>query len=137
MKLKTHDDYDEELRLKRGVELLVLGNYINHAVKIDHECQCGCIWSVSPASVLRGSGCPECSLSLKRKTQEQYVEDVRLKHGDKITVLGKYINSGVKIDHECQCGCVWSVIPTSVLRGSGCPECGAKRRRGKAIVNVA
>lgn len=59
----------------------------------------------------------------KRKTTEQYIEEVNAK-GLRIKVLGEYIGRDKKILHECLvCGNTWNVRPCNVLVGSGCPEC--------------
>lgn len=43
--------------------------------------------------------------------------------------LEKYEASNVKCEHLCEkCGFVWDVRPNSLYNGSGCPQCGRKRR---------
>lgn len=65
----------------------------------------------------------ESRRSTKKKTHEQYVEEVKIKNPD-IIVVDKYINSRTKISHKCKiCLYTWKVAPKNILNGTGCPEC--------------
>ncbi|MGU8921369.1 zinc-ribbon domain-containing protein [Clostridium perfringens] len=60
----------------------------------------------------------------KKKTHEEFVEEVRDKYGDEYIILGKYINSKTKIlvKHN-KCSHEYKVDPNALLRGNGCPAC--------------
>ncbi|RNB59377.1 hypothetical protein EDM57_04335 [Brevibacillus gelatini] len=66
----------------------------------------------------------------RRKTHEQYIEEVFLKHGDKYTVLGRYNNQREKILIKCNiCNHEWEPVAYSIIhktKPKGCPECGKK-----------
>jgi len=65
-----------------------------------------------------------------KKTQEQYVNDVYTKHGDKITVIGEYISANSPIKLKCNvCECEWSCESKQIIAGHGCPDCGHKKNR--------
>ena len=67
--------------------------------------------------------------SNRRKTHEQYVEEVKNKNPN-VTVLEKYIDAKTKILHKCNiCGKEWEVTPNSILNGKGCPNCNIKKLR--------
>jgi len=69
----------------------------------------------------------------KRKTHEEFVEEVRLKYGNEYTVLGKYISThkGIKLKHNI-CGNIWdTTAPYDFLkpRSNTCPECSHPSKR--------
>lgn len=60
---------------------------------------------------------------MNRKTHEKFVAEMAEKFPT-IKVLGKYIDSRIKVHVKCECcGRVWSVTPNSILRGQGCVVC--------------
>lgn len=59
----------------------------------------------------------------KRKTHEQYVEEVSTINSN-IEVVGRYTEAKTKILHKCKIdGCEWYSTPNNILRGHGCPKC--------------
>ena len=65
------------------------------------------------------------NIMTRRKTHEEFIQEVRDKYEDEYTVLGEYKTNKTKIlvkhnicDHE------WNAIPSNLLRGQGCPDCG-------------
>lgn len=61
----------------------------------------------------------------KKKTHEEYVAEVAAINPD-IEVVGIYDGNKIKILHRCKIdGHEWMVIPHNILKGSGCPICGA------------
>lgn len=64
--------------------------------------------------------------SNKKKTQEEYVEEVKIKNPI-VTVIGTYIDARTKILHKCNiCGKEWETSPTNILKGHGCKSCSLK-----------
>lgn len=68
------------------------------------------------------------NLGRKRKTTEQFKQEVFGLVKDEYRVLGEYTTGKTKIElfHE-KCGESYFVIPDSFLRGSGCPKCARKK----------
>ncbi|XZH34353.1 zinc-ribbon domain-containing protein (plasmid) [Clostridium perfringens] len=64
----------------------------------------------------------------RKKTYEEFIQEVRDKYGDEYTVLGEYINSQTKIKvrhNSSKCNNYeWEITPNRFLRGQGCPICG-------------
>jgi len=119
---KTHEKYVAEVAEKNpGVE--VVGEYVNARTGIPHYCKgCGHEWMVVPSSILKGVGCPKCG-GTEKKTHEKYVAEVAEKNPG-IGVVGEYVNARTGILHRCRaCGNGWMVMPSSILRGKGCPKC--------------
>lgn len=131
MKKKTHEEYVKELADKNPT-VEVVEEYINTNTKIKHHCLIHDIyWNTQPSRVLRGCGCEMChseriSLS-KTKTHQQYIEDVKSVNPD-IEVMEEYIDAKTHIRHHCKKHNIyWDVLPTNILHGYGCPECGKEK----------
>lgn len=59
----------------------------------------------------------------RKKTPEQYEEELKVKNS-KIVAIEKYSGASTKILHKCLIhDYIWSVIPSNVLKGCGCPQC--------------
>ena len=120
---KTHEQFVEELN-KINQNIICLDKYINMKTKIKFKClTCKHIWQTTPSHVLRGQGCPECALGKTRKTNDEFVNELKLIN-PKIKVLEKYINNHTKL--LCKClidGNKWYASPNSLLTNHGCPEC--------------
>ena len=66
---------------------------------------------------------------MRRKTHEEYVEDLH-KVNPHLHIQDKYINNKTKITiKDDRCGHVWSVAPSTPLRGIGCPHCSGRHKR--------
>ena len=132
-KRKTNEEFVKEVFDLVGSEYEFLESYINNKTKI--KCKhnkCGHEWSIVPGSFLRGTRCPECAkktLSKKyTKSNEKFIQEVYELVGNEYTFLEDYINDKTKI--KCKhnlCGHEWDIVPSSFLRGRGCPECKGKR----------
>lgn len=106
-------------------EYNVLGDYINNRkkIKIIHN-TCGNIYEVAPYSFLNGSRCPKCAIQNRRRTHEQYLEQVYNLVGDEYSLLSNYVNvrTPISIQHN-DCGYVYKVRPDCFLEGNRCPKC--------------
>lgn len=108
------------------------GDRTNIAVRHD---KCGNIYFVRPNNFLSGKRCPICARvkagNKKRKTHEQFIQDVYSLVGNEYTVLDEYKAANIKvlIKHN-KCGCEYLVFPGNFLYGKRCPEC-AKRHIGR------
>lgn len=60
----------------------------------------------------------------KKKTHTEYLEELLLKEID-FDPVEQYAGAKTKILHECIEGHRWSVTPTNILSGKGCPYCDA------------
>lgn len=75
----------------------------------------------------------------KRKTHEEYVEELKIKNPT-VEVVGKYVDAKTNIMHHCLIHDVyWKAQPTSILRGSGCDMCrkekiGASEKKNKRTI---
>lgn len=78
------------------------------------------------AFVNSGCRCTICNTNYRKKTQEEYENEVYEKFGDEYTVLGKYVNNNtfIKVRHNT-CGTEFEVQPYDFItdRGKRCPLC--------------
>lgn len=64
----------------------------------------------------------------KKKTHEEFIEEMKNINSN-IEVVGVYVNNKTKILCRCKIdGHEWMPLPTSLLRGDGCPRCGLLSR---------
>ena len=76
----------------------------------------------------------------KRKTHEEFIEQLNKIHGDETyTPLEKYINNKTKIlVRHNKCGYEWNIIPSNILKGQGCPKCkgGVKKTHEEFVKEI-
>lgn len=124
---RSQEEYIEKLS-SINPDIDVLDEYANAHTPILHKCKKhNIIWKTSPASVLQGCGCIECSkekLSAKnKKSHDQYVEELK-KINPNIVVSDNYVNSWTPILHKCLVdNNEWYAAPVRILYGNGCPKC--------------
>lgn len=71
----------------------------------------------------------------KRKTTEQYKEEIQVKNPN-VIVLDEYVDAKTKIMHRCLIHNVdWLTSPTNVLNGSGCSKCKSDKIKNKLTMN--
>lgn len=125
----THEEFLNKFyeKSKHAHDIEILGSYINSKTKILCKCKKdGYEWSVRPDNLLKGYGCPKCG-GIVALTTEEFKEKLH-QINPNIEVLGTYINDSTKI--KCKCKKdehEWEATPNHLLKGHGCPKCGAKR----------
>lgn len=63
----------------------------------------------------------------KRKTHEEFINELSIKGNKNIIVIGKYIDDKTKILVQCRIdGYMWYARPGNLLQGGGCPLCNGK-----------
>jgi predicted nucleic acid-binding Zn ribbon protein len=75
---------------------------------------------------------------MKKKTHEEFCNEVYLKTGKEYTVKSTYINSKIKVlmKHNT-CGHEWEVVPTQFISESTrCPECAKIKRSQSQSFNI-
>jgi len=125
---KTQEEFEKEVFDLVGDEYTVLSEYKNTNTKIlmRHN-ECGYEWRTKPSGFLRGNRCPKCWGRIKR-THDEFVKEIFEISGDEYTVLGEYINANTKIKmRHNKCGHEWEILPSSLIRGIGCPICGHRK----------
>ena len=133
-RFNTHEYFISRIKnINPNIE--ILSEYKGANKKVKCKCnKCCNIWETKASSLLSGHGCPICFHNSKRKTHEQFVEEVKNINSD-ITIIGNYKNSKTKIKCRCNnCGHIWMPYANGLLVGRGCPRC--KKSEGeKAILS--
>ena len=62
----------------------------------------------------------------KKKTHAEYVAELAVKNPG-VTVVGEYVDSRTKIEHQCVCGERWDISPDNAYKGTLCNDCGNKK----------
>lgn len=131
MKRKTHEEYVAELEeINPAIE--VIGQYKTANNPLEFRCRvCGHEWTVPAYNLLRGTGCPACNVARKRKSLEQFRQEVA-EINSNVEIIGMYVNTHTPIACRCRtCGYEWMPHPTALLAGSGCPRCAGNAPREK------
>ncbi|MFJ7831851.1 hypothetical protein ACIQXU_16695 [Peribacillus sp. NPDC097284] len=131
----THDDYVRAVYELVGEEYTVVGTYIKSDEKlvVRHN-ECGNMYEVQPNNFLSGKRCRPCRLienaERKRKTHQEFEAEVKERHGERYSVIGKYVKNKDKIEMKCNiCLDHFQTLPSTVLTSDGgCMKCARKKR---------
>lgn len=123
-----------------GGEYTVLEDYKQNKIPVlirHNSAECNYYtWKVYSNNFLaKGSRCPICSRKKRdvkiRKTNEEFIEELKEKFNDEYTPLEEYEISSKHIlvrHNEKYCNNhEWKITPVNLLRGYGCPVCGIKK----------
>ena len=124
---KSYSEYIEELHSKFP-EIDCIGDYKNYTSAVLHKCTiCNHKWSTAPINIIKGVGCPKCNHHLQRNT-EQYIKELQ-QINPQIELVGEFINMNTYASHRCKIhDYIWDVVPSSIMRGTGCPICGKEKQ---------
>ena len=108
-----------ELARKRGGRCIST-LYVSSTIPLLWECASGHRWSAVPASIRKGTWCPDCA-GVRRLTLEQMKEMAKSRDGRCLS--NRYRNSATKLEWRCSVGHEWSATPLQVKKGHWCPFC--------------
>lgn len=117
----TNEEFINRLdKINKNIILLEEYKGINNKIKV--KCKiCEEEYKITPNNLLKGKGnkCKNC-LRIKKTYKKEEIEN-RL---DGISIIGEYKNTCTKTLFECnKCKHQWSALPSSILYGTGCPNC--------------
>jgi len=128
----SHSEYIERVK-SINPEIEVVGTYDGSDTSIKHKClkiDCGHEWETTPSQIKRGRGCHKCGKKkIGSNSQISHSDYIASIQGRNIDVLENYSGSTTKIKHLClteNCGHIWTVTPSHVKSGTGCPKCAKK-----------
>lgn len=125
----------KEIAKKKGGECLS-NLYGGHYYKLKFRCKEGHFWKTDPATIKRGSWCPECARNSRPVKQPKYtLEDMdRLAKEKKGRCLTRtFKNGSSRIEWECERGHRWEAVAYSVIRGTWCKSCAAIERNKRRV----
>lgn len=104
-------------------------NNLNDEIKLIHN-ECGKLMKTTAISFIKGDRrCKKCRIEknslLRRKSHEQFVEEINDLFGDQYTILSIYKTamSKVLVKHK-HCGKTFDIVPNRLLSlNAGCPYC--------------
>lgn len=120
----TVDDFKEKANKIHNRKYIYTNvNYVNNHTKVCIICpEHGEFWQ-TPSSHLRGRGCPKCAGTIL-KTREEFIDEAnRVHHFFFVYDKVNYINKNTKVIITCPIHGDFEQLPSSHLRGAGCPCC--------------
>ena len=94
--------------------------YVSSTVPLLWECANGHRWNAVPASIRKGTRCPDCA-GVRRLTLEQMRVTAKSRGG--WCLSKRYRNNAEKLKWRCSKGHEWSATPLHVRKGHWCPFC--------------
>ena len=121
---KEHETFEKQLLKIHKGKIELLEQYKNARTPMKVKCLVDeYIWECTPSDLIRGRGCPRCAGN-ERYTTETYKKKIFDLYMNEYVVLDEYINSKTKIlVKHTVCNHKWSVTPSSLIAGYGCPKC--------------
>lgn len=130
----THKDFVNKIYQEVKDEYTILGQYINAdtPIKIKHNI-CGYIWNVTPSNFTSRKNptrCPICSRKnsgiKRRKTKEEFINDIYDKNKYKFQIIGEYKTSDDSLLIKCNnCKTEFEINRAARLKSQNvlCPKC--------------
>ena len=122
---------DKVIALTNG-EYELQGEYTRtHDKTTFKHIKCGTVFDMTPHNFLAGQRCPICSNKKrgKRKSYEQFRDEVKLSTNGEYDVLPPYKNNKIKVEFiHLKCNHHFMMKPNSFLCGHRCPKCSKERR---------
>jgi len=129
MRARSQETFESQVFNVFGDKYIIKGKFKNIDKQIEVYCTiCNKSWSPIPYHLLNGHGCPHCNGNAQ-KTTDEFTQQIKDKHKNRYTVIGKYINSKTKIEILCNiCNEPWLIFPNNLIRDyGGCPNCNLNR----------
>ncbi len=100
--------------------------YVNSSTTIEWQCAEKHKFSKRPNDVQQGEWCPTCNQLNRYKTRwEEKLGECRelARKRSGLCLSNKFLGTQIKLKWKCECGNQWEAIPSSVFRGTWCPNC--------------
>lgn len=94
--------------------------YVNSVTQLLWRCEVGHEWGAVPASIQKGSWCPDCA-RVRRLTLEEMQELAESRRGK--CVSESYQNNATRLKWRCETGHEWTATPLHIKKGHWCPFC--------------
>jgi len=105
--------------------------YINNSTKLKWKCKEGHIWETKSGNIKFGKWCPKCSYEYRGSLTRGNIAEMQKiaeNRGGKC-LSEKFVNVDTKLRWQCKEGHIWEAVPSSIKRGSWCPECHRLKRK--------
>jgi len=122
---KTNEQFiNEAILLHKDKYDYSLVNYIGSTDKVIIICKIHREFEQTPANHLSGSGCRKCIFDKQTKTNEQFINEAMLVHGNKYDYLYNYEGARKNIIILCKIHGEFKQTAGRHLSGHGCKKCG-------------
>jgi hypothetical protein len=132
---KTHSEFIIQANKIHHNKYNYIEQYVSDDVKLNIKCPIHGLFYQLPSSHLQGCGCPKCAneytSNLLKKTNDTFLHEARLIHGDKYIYEEQYKGSRVKIKIRCNIHGIFEQTPDKHLHSTGCPKCSGRIRKTK------
>lgn len=123
----TNKEFTSRVMEQVGTEYIFLDKYktSREKLRVKHNThECGHTYEVTPNHFLKGRRCPKCWATSRRKSNEEFIQEVYELVGDEYTPKSIYETNRIKLKmyHE-RCGEMYMVSPGEFLQGVRCPIC--------------
>jgi hypothetical protein len=119
---RTHEEYVNECNIVHENKFKYISEFVCLNDKIKIECPIHGIFEQRAGDHLRGYGCDKCGGTCE-KTNQEFLEEAKEKHGDKYYYPEEYKGSTVKIKIVCPDHGPFYQSPSHHTRGEGCSQC--------------
>lgn len=138
-KTTTKEKFIDELA-KVNPNIRLIGEYVNKRIKAKFRCLIdGYEWDVSPSSLLRNHGCPECSRINMMNSHEEFLDKLSKMNNHNVEPVSKYEGVVNNITMKCNdCNEIFITSPHNLYHNVGCPNCSlpkGERRIKEYLIN--
>lgn len=126
------DKFKKNLCKVYGDEISITGEYKSLLIPTEFVCKQGHSFSMQPASVLDGRGCPVCNFMNNAHHHHDFSKEIQDLYGTRFDEIGDYVSASDKVHVHCTvCDRRFYMFPHNLLRRGGCPYCSGIARRTK------
>lgn len=125
-----------------GSRTKIIGGYVNTKHKCVSKCKiCGHIWTPNVSEIMRGHGCPKCSLKRQGLSRRQTIEEYKNKcfdiYGDlyNLDELG-YTTTRNNVWIICEKHGKVRINALTFMHGNGCPKCAKEKNAMSRAIKI-
>jgi hypothetical protein len=96
--------------------------YMTAHQKMQWQCAQGHTWLASPSNIVGGKWCPRCSGRMPKAEHHAVLSQLARDRGGQL-LSEQFVSVGNKLTWLCHRGHVWQAVPSSVKKGTWCPQC--------------
>lgn len=115
----------QDLLNRDNRNIVITSTRTREATQVNCLCTvCNYEWLAKPDTLINGrkTGCPACAGKVRGSAKK--LSDLFIKFGHNVQVVGEYINNYTPVECVCnECGQFFYPSPSTVIYGSGCPNC--------------
>lgn len=126
----SQEEFEARVAAINNGQFSVCSEYFNNQSHITLHCNlCNKNFRMLAYNFMFRKQCPHCNkLKSRIKPHEQFVKEVYDLFGTEFEIISEYSGSHIHllVKHN-ECGHMWNILPTNLLRGYGCPYCSSPK----------